>query len=67
MRRRIAMNKLPRHVKRTFYCEECDRCYSIRYMDRHHRTYKRQRKLLIQENVPIRSQQHLKGVNKTSL
>ena len=35
---RRAMNKLPRHVKRTFYCEECDRFYSIRYIDRHHRT-----------------------------
>ena len=35
------MNKLPRHVKRTFYCEECDRYYPIRYMDRHHRTYKK--------------------------
>ena len=47
-----AMNKLPRYVKRTFYCEECDRCYSIRYMDRHHRTYKHQHNLPIQENVP---------------
>ena len=37
----IAMNKLPRHVKRTFYCEECDRCYSIRYIDRYHRTHKK--------------------------
>ena len=51
MRRHIAMNKLPRHVKRTFYCEECDRCLSIRYMDRHHRTHKHQRNLLILENV----------------
>ena len=24
MRRRIAMDQLPRHVKGTFYCEECD-------------------------------------------
>ena len=24
MRRCIAMDKLPRHVKGTFYCEECD-------------------------------------------
>ena len=47
-----AMNKLPRYVKRTFYCEECDRCCSIRYMDRHYRTYKHQRNLLILENVP---------------
>ena len=52
MRRRIAMNQLPRHVKGTFYYEECDRVYPIRYMDRHHRTYKHQRNLLIQENVP---------------
>ena len=43
------MNKLPRHVKHTFYCEECDRCYSIRYIDRHHRTYKHQHNLLMQE------------------
>ena len=41
-KRRRAMNQLPRHVKRTFYCEECDRSYSIRYMDIHHRTYKHQ-------------------------
>ena len=52
MRRRIAMDQLPRHVKGTFYCEECDRVYAIRYMDRHHRTYKHQCNLLIQENVP---------------
>ena len=52
MKRRIAMNKLPRHVKRTIYCEECDTRYSIRYMDRHHGTYKHQRNLLILENVP---------------
>ena len=49
---RRPMNKLPRYVKRTFYCEECDRSYSIRYMDKHHRTYKHQRNLLMQENVP---------------
>ena len=47
-----AMNKLPRYVKHTFCCEECDRSYSIRYMDKHHRTYKHQRNLLMQENVP---------------
>ena len=35
---RRAMNKLPRHVKHTFYCEECDRVYPIRYIDRHHMT-----------------------------
>ena len=52
MRRRIAMDQLPRHVKGTFYCEECDRVYPIRYIDRHHRTYKHQCNLLIQENVP---------------
>ena len=46
------MDQLPRHVKGTFYCEECDRVYPIRYMDRHHRMYKHQRNLLIQENVP---------------
>ena len=49
---RRAMNKLPRYVKRTFYSEECDRSYSIGYMDKHHRTYKHQRNLLMQENVP---------------
>ena len=47
-----AMNKLPRYVKRTFYCEECDRSYSTRYMDKHYRTYKHQCNLLMQENVP---------------
>ena len=47
-----AMNKLLRHVKHTFYCQECDRCYSIRYMDGHHRTYKQQRHLLMLENIP---------------
>ena len=44
------MDKLPKHVKGTFYSEECER--SIRYMDRHHRTYKHQRNLLMLENVP---------------
>ena len=52
MRRRIAMNLLPRHVKGTFYCEECDRTYPTGYMNRHNRTYKHQRNLLMQENVP---------------
>ena len=52
MRRRIAMDQLPRYVKGTFYCEECDRVYLIGYMNRQHRTYKHQRNLLIQENVP---------------
>ena len=33
MRIHIAVDKLPRHVKGTFYCEECDRVYPIRYMD----------------------------------
>ena len=46
------MDQLLRHVKGTFYCEECDRVYPIGYMDRHHRTYKHQHNLLIQENVP---------------
>ena len=52
MRRDIAMDQLPRHVKGTFYCEECDRTYPIGYMNRHHRTYKHQRNLLMQENIP---------------
>ena len=52
MRRCIAMEQLPRHVKGTFYCEECDRVYLIRYMDRHYMTYKHQRNLLMLENVP---------------
>ena len=52
MKTRRVMDKLPRHVKRAFYCEECDRFYSIRYMDRHHGTYKHQRNILILENVP---------------
>ena len=33
MRRHIAMDQLPRYVKGTFYCEECDRVYPNRYMD----------------------------------
>ena len=57
MRRRIAMDQLPRHVKGTFYCEECDTVYPIRYMDRHYRTYKHQHNLLSLEkrtpNSPI--------------
>ena len=52
MRICIAMDKLARHVKGTFCCEECDRIYPIRYMDRHHRSYKHQRNLLMLENVP---------------
>ena len=51
-KRRRTMDQFPRHVKSAFYCEECDRSYSIRYMDRHHRTYKHQHNLLILENVP---------------
>ena len=60
MSRHIAMDQLPRHVKHTFYCEECDRVYPIRYMDQHHRTYKHQRYPLMQKrrttNSPIQSQ-----------
>ena len=52
MRRRIAMDKLPRHAKLSFYCNVCERAYPIRYMDQHHRTYKHQRHLLMLENVP---------------
>ena len=52
MKRHRAMNQLPRHVKRAFYCEECDKSHSITYMYRHHRTYKHQRNLLILKNVP---------------
>ena len=52
MRRRIAMDQLARHVKGTFYCEECDRTYPAGYMNRHHRTYKHQCNLLMLENVP---------------
>ena len=55
MRRRRAMDKLLRHVKRAFYCEECDRSYSITYMDRHHRTYKNQSTGKCTPNSPIRS------------
>ena len=36
----------------TDYCEECTGCYSIKYMDRHHRTYKHQHNLLILEMYP---------------
>ena len=46
------MDQLPIYVKGVFYCEECDRVYPIGYMNRHHRMYKHQRNLLIQENVP---------------
>ena len=52
MKRRRAKDKLPRHVKRAFYCEECDRSYSIRYMDRHHRTHRHQQNLLILKMFP---------------
>ena len=52
MRRHIAMDQFPRHVKGTFYCEECNRVYPIGYMNQHLRTYKHQRNLLIQGNVP---------------
>ena len=52
MKRHRAMDKLPRYAKLSFYCDVCDRCYSIRYMDRHNRTYKHQCNLLIQKNVP---------------
>ena len=52
MRIHIAMDKLPRLVKGTFYSEECDRVYPIGNMNRHHRTYKHQRNLLMLENVP---------------
>ena len=45
------MEQLPRHVKHAFYCKECDRSYSNRYRDRHHRTYNHQHKALIPENV----------------
>ena len=51
-KRQRAMSRLLYHVKQVFYCEACDRSYSIRYMDIHHRTYKHQHNLLILENVP---------------
>ena len=51
-KRHRAMDQLPRHVKCTFYCQECDRSYSIRYMDKHHRTYLHKHNLLIIENIP---------------
>ena len=59
-KRRRAIGQLRRHVKHVLYCEECDRSYSIRYMDRHHRAYKHQHNLLILENVP---RIHPSGVN----
>ena len=46
-KRRRARAQLLRHVKHAFYCEACDMSYSIKYMDRHHRTYKHQHNLLI--------------------
>ena len=52
MERRRAMDKLPRHVRYAFYCDICDRVYPNRYMERHLRTYKHQRHLLMLENVP---------------
>ena len=52
MKRRRAMDKLPRHVKCAFYCDVCYRAYPIRYMDRHHRTRKHKHNLLILENIP---------------
>ena len=78
MKRRRAMDKLPRHplttfhrgvntseyVKGTFYCDVCDRAYPIRYMDRHHRTYKHQCNLLMLENVPRIHPSEVKGILK---
>ena len=72
------MDKLPRHplttfhrrvnsseyVKCAFYCEECDRYYSIRYMEIHHRTYKHRGNLLIQENVPRVNPYEVKDILK---
>ena len=52
MKRRRAMNKLPRYVECAFYCKECDRVYPVRYMERRLWTYKHQRHLLMLENVP---------------
>ena len=66
MRIHIAMDKLPRHVKGTFYCEECDRVYPIRYMVRHHRTYKHQCNLLMLENVPRSHPSEVKDILKES-
>ena len=59
MRIRIAMDKLPRHVKGTFYCEECDRVYPIRYMDRHHRTYKHQTQVRYGKGPVLKIEQNL--------
>ena len=64
---RRAMNKLPRYVKHTFYFEEGDRSYSIRYMDEHHRTYKHQCNLLILENVPRIHPSEVNNILKKSL
>ena len=64
MRKRRAMNELPRHVKRTFYCEECNMVYPTRYMDRHYRTYKHQHNPLIQENVPRIHPSEINGILK---
>ena len=57
MRIRIAMDKLPRHVKGTFYCEECDRIYPIRYMDRHHRMYKQTTHLRMKLHKSLQNQE----------
>ena len=46
------MDQLQRPSKGIFYCEECDRYYSIKYLDRHHRTNKHIRNLLMLENGP---------------
>ena len=51
-KRQRAMDQLARHVKHAFYCGACNRSYSIRYMGRHHRTYKHQHNLLTLENAP---------------
>ena len=51
-KRNKAMDQLLRPVKHAFLCEECDRSYSLRYMDRHHKTYKHKHNLRILENVP---------------
>ena len=50
MRRRITMEQFAKTCE--VYCDVCDRCYSITYMDRHHRTRKHKHSLLILENVP---------------
>ena len=78
MRRRIAIDKLPRHpltifhrrvnsseyVKGTFHCDVCDKAYPIRYMDQHHRTYKHQCNLLMLENVPRIHPSEVKNILK---